>query len=271
MNIPAVSVILPAYNCEKYIAKAIESVLHQTFIDFEFIIINDGSTDETEFAILAFADPRIVYLKNPGNKGLIYSLNRAIALAHGKYIARMDADDICSLERLSKQKSFLDQNENIALVATTIDLINEQEVKTGTWELDRQTITPKQINRKMPYENCLAHPTVMIRSEIIKKFKYNKKQRNIEDYDLWLRLLNRGNQIAKINEPLLLYRMHEKSVTNVYLKKRNPFFLHIIMKMQFLRGEILSGYIKWFTIRVTMSAFIDLLKGAGKTIKNIFR
>jgi glycosyltransferase involved in cell wall biosynthesis len=95
MNVPAVSVILQAYNCEKFIGKAIQSVLQQTLTDFEFIIINDGSTDNTESIIHEFNDHRIVYLKNSKNEGLVSTLNKAIANANGKYIARMDADDIC--------------------------------------------------------------------------------------------------------------------------------------------------------------------------------
>src|SRR5262245_7986035 len=131
MNAPAISVILPAYNCEKFIGKAIQSVLQQTFSDFELIIINDGSTDNTETRIEEFNDPRVVYHKNPGNKGLIFTLNKAIELSQGRYIARMDADDSCLPERLAKQKDFLDHHENIAVTATTIDFINEKEEKKG--------------------------------------------------------------------------------------------------------------------------------------------
>ena len=271
MNTPAVSVILPAYNCEKYIGKAIESVLQQTFTDFEFIIINDGSTDNTELTILAFADQRIMYRKNPLNKGLVYSLNKAIDLANGKYIARMDADDICKPERLAKQTSYLDQNENITVLATTIDFINETEQKTGTWELDRRTVTAEQIKKQMPYENCIAHPSIMIRSEILKKLKYDLRQVNIEDYDLWLRLLSRGHVIDKINEPLLLYRIHEKTVTKLYLKKKNVFFKHLRMKRIFLAKEIFSGRINGFVLRVIVSAIVDFVKGTGKAIKNLSR
>jgi glycosyltransferase involved in cell wall biosynthesis len=267
MNVPAVSVILPAYNCEKYIAKAIVSVLHQTFTDFEFIIINDGSTDKTEFAIRAFSDPRIIYLKNPTNKGLVFTLNRCIGIAKGKYIARMDADDICLPERLAKQKSFLDQNENIGVVATTIEFINDQEEKTGSWELDRKTITSKQIKDQLLFKNCIAHPSVMMRARVLKELKYNEKQKNIEDYDLWLRVLNRGISIAKINEPLLLYRTHEDSVTTVYLKKKNVFFRHASMKIKFLSG----AKINWFSFRVAASLFPDMIKGLAKEIKNLFR
>ena len=268
MNVPAVSVILPAYNCEKFIGKAIQSVLQQTFKDFELIIINDGSTDNTESIIHTFIDQRIVYLKNPENKGLIYSLNRAISLAQGKYISRMDADDICLPERLEKQKIFLDQNNDIAVVACTIDLINDKEEKTGIWELDRQTITPEQIKKAMLNQNCIAHPTVMIRSEIIKKMKYKMYQKNIEDYDLWLRILSRGYKIAKLDAPLLLYRIHDASITTIHLKKINPFFKHFIMKIKFLDR---FSHISWFAVSVFGSAVMDLIKGVAKSIKNLFR
>jgi glycosyltransferase involved in cell wall biosynthesis len=267
MNAPAVSIILPAYNCEKFIGQAIESVLHQSFADFEFIIINDGSTDKTEMIILGYADPRIVYLKNPENKGLIFSLNRMIALAHGKYIARMDADDICHPQRIEKQKTFLDQNENIAVLATTVDFINEAGEKTGVWELDRQTITPVAIKKMMLHQNCIAHPTVMIRSELIKELKYSINQKNIEDYDLWLRVLNRGKIIGKLDEPMLLYRQHDDSVTSQHLKNKNPFFKHAKMKLKFLINDQFSV----FSLLVIFSLFLDLIKGIGKSIKNIFR
>ena len=267
MNVPAVSVILPAYNCEKFIGKAIQSVLQQTFTDFELIIINDGSTDNTGSIIQTFDDQRIVYLKNPGNQGLISTLNNAISYAKGKYIARMDGDDISLSERLAKQKVFLDQNENISVVASTIEFINDQEEKTGIWELDRQTITPTQIRRAILKQNCIAHPTVMMRSEIMKQLKYMDYQKNIEDYDLWLRLLNRGYKIAKLDEPLLLYRIHASSITSIHLKKRNPFFKHFLMKIKFLtRFRHVSG----FSFAVFGSAIMDLIKGIIKTIKNIF-
>lgn len=267
MNVPAVSVILPAYNCEKFIGKAIQSVLQQTFTDFELIIINDGSTDNTDAIIHTFDDQRIIYLKNSNNQGLIYTLNKAIAHANGKYIARMDADDICLQERLANQKAFLDQNKDITAIASTIEFINEQEEKTGIWELDRQTITPAQIRRAILKQNCIAHPTVMMRSEIIKQLKYKEYQKNIEDYDLWLRLLNCGYKIAKLDEPLLLYRTHDASVTSIHLKKANPFFKHFIMKTKFLTH---FGHISGFAFSVFGSAILDLIKGIIKAIKNIF-
>ncbi len=269
MNSPAVSVILPAYNCEKYIGKAIQSVLQQTFADLELIIINDGSTDKTESRILQFTDPRIIYLQNPQNKGLIYTLNRAIELAKGNYIARMDSDDICLQERLSKQKQYLDTHPETTMVASTINFIDANGNDKGIWPLDRKTISPAFISNKMPFENCIAHPTIMIRADILKKLKYNPRQVNIEDYDLWLRLLNRGYVIDKINEPLLWYRIHDDSITHVHLKKRNFFFKHLRMKRIFLAKEILSRRVNGFTLKVIASTIVDFIKGTGKEVKKI--
>jgi len=271
MNAPAVSVILPAYNCEKFIGKAIQSVLQQTLSDFELIIINDGSSDKTEFAILAFADPRIVYLKNETNSGLIFSLNKGIEIARGKYMARMDADDICMPSRLAKQMEYLDKHSETTMVASTISFIDTAGNDKGNWPLDRKAISPNFIRTKMPFENCIAHPSIMIRAAILKKLKYDPRQVNIEDYDLWLRLLSRGHVIDKINEPLLLYRIHDESITNLYLKKTNFFFKHLKMKRIFLAKEIFTGRMNGFILRVIASTFIDLIKGTGKAIKKIFR
>ena len=270
MNSPAVSVILPAYNCEKYIGKAIESVLQQTFTDFELIIINDGSTDNTERGILQFTDPRIIYLQNPENKGLIYTLNRAIELAKGNYIARTDSDDICLPERLARQKEYLDEHPETTMVASTISFIDANGNDKGIWPLDRKMISPSLIRNKMPFENCIAHPSIMIRADILKKLKYNPRQVNIEDYDLWLRLLNRGHVIGKINEPLLWYRSHDDSITQVHLRRKNFFFKHLRMKRIFLAREILSGRINGFTLKVIISTIVDFIKGTGKEVKKIF-
>lgn len=271
MNSPSISIILPAFNSEAFIAEAIRSLLSQTFTDFELIIINDGSTDRTEEIILSFSDPRIHYHRNQKNSGLICTLNKAIDLAKGKYIARMDADDICIPERLSIQKNFLDQNVDIAAVAAPVIFIDRAGKETGVWELDRQTLLPARIKKVMPYENCIAHPSVMIRGVVLKEFRYKDYQKNIEDYDLWLRLLNRGYAIGKTGMPLLLYRVHEASITGTSLKKKNFFFKHAAMKRKFLWHELKNGQINGFTIKVIVSFFLDLLKGTGKTVKSLFK
>lgn len=271
MNSPSISILLPAFNSEAFIAEAIRSLLNQTFADFELIIINDGSADRTEEIVLSFNDQRIQYHRNEKNSGLIYTLNKAIDLAKGEYIARMDADDICLPERLSTQKKFLDQHVAIAAVAAPVIFIDGKGKETGVWKLDRETILPARIKKVMPYENCIAHPSVMIRGVILKEFRYKTYQKNIEDYDLWLRLLNRGYTIGKTEIPLLFYRVHDASVTGTSLKKKNFFFKHAAMKRKFLWRELKKGQINGFTIKVIVSFFGDLVKGTGKSIKSLFK
>jgi glycosyltransferase involved in cell wall biosynthesis len=270
MNSPSISVLLPAYNSEAFIAEAVKSLLNQTWPDFELIIINDGSADRTEEIILSFSDPRIHYHRNEKNSGLIYTLNKAIDLSRGEYIARMDADDICLPERLYCQKKFLDQHTEISVAASTILFIDGTGKETGNWELDKKTVLPAQIKKTMPYENCIAHPSVMIRANVLREFRYKSYQENIEDYDLWLRLLNRGYVIGKTETPLLYYRVHDTSITGSALKKKNFFFTHAVMKVKFLWNEIKSGKINMFTFKVTVSVLIDILKGTGKSVKRIF-
>lgn len=267
MNSPSISIILPAFNSEAFIAEAIRSLLNQTYTGFELIIINDGSTDRTEEIILTFSDPRIHYHRNEKNSGLIYTLNKAIDLANGKYIARMDADDICLPERLSRQKDFLDQNDDIAAVAAPVIFIDGAGKETGIWKLDRETILPDRIKKVMPYENCIAHPSVMIRGAVLKEFRYKDYQKNIEDYDCWLRLLNRGYAIGKTEMPLLLYRVHDASVTGSYLKKKNQFFKVLSMKYKFLIKEIRAGHSSLFLLRVATAMIKDLAKGMAKSLK----
>src|SRR5690349_23996482 len=214
MNDPAISVLLPVHNGAPFLRKSIDSVLSQSFPDFELIIINDGSTDESAQIILSYNDERIRYVENERNIGLIESLNKGIELAKGQYIARMDADDICVSDRLLMQKKFLDENTDISFVATTVTYIDENEEITGFWDLDRETISEDLIRETMIRKNYISHPTVMGKSTDFKKLRYKPYQKNIEDYDLWLRALNRGLRIAKLPTPLLLYRQHSHSVTS---------------------------------------------------------
>lgn len=271
MSLPAVSILLPVYNSEKYLQQAIDSLLKQTFTDFELLIINDGSTDNSEKIIYSYSDQRIVYIKNQSNKGLIYTLNRGIELAKGKYIARMDSDDICAAERLQKQFDRIDKDPDTSVIGCHVSFINEHGKKTGDWKEDLETSTYHAIKQKMVWENCIAHPTVMMRSDIMKKYQYNENQKNTEDYDLWLRLLSDGYRIEKIGEKLLLYRIHEASITGSILRKSNPFFKQYNCKVKFLRKRILQG--KWgsFETKVLATTIHNGIMGIGKNIKGIIK
>lgn len=120
---PKISVVMPAYNAEKYIGEAIESILNQTFKDFEFIIINDGSVDHTKEIIREYNDPRIVLLENDKNRGIVLSLNKGLDAATGKYIARMDADDIALKNRFERQVEYLDEHKDIGVLGKVTDVV----------------------------------------------------------------------------------------------------------------------------------------------------
>lgn len=265
---PLVSIILPAYNSAKYLSLTIESLLNQTYTNFELLIIDDGSTDNTSQIIDSYKDSRIKHIKNDGNKGLIYTLNKGIELANGEFIARIDADDICLPKRLEKQVQFLEENKNIALVATQIQTIDEHGNNSGNWPLDIQKTTTTSIKKRMAWENCIAHPSIMFRAAIIKNYRYSIHQKNTEDYALWLELLADGFLIAKIPEQLLLYRVHTQSITVSFHRKRNSFFINFNTKGKFLQGRLSRLKFGIFETKVFITMLHDLLMGIGKEIKN---
>jgi len=216
MSAPLVTVLMPVYNAERFLKRAIESILAQTFTDFEFLIINDGSTDQSAAIIQSFADARITFVQNEKNCGVIDTLNKGIALAKGKYIARMDADDVSMPTRFERQVQYLEQHPKISVLATHIFQVNAEEEKLGTWDKDIQNNVPEDIFRTTAQTCCIAHPTVMMRTAIIADYLYNEKQKGSEDWDLWMRLLSDGKRIDKVPEFLLRYRMHAASVTAVH-------------------------------------------------------
>jgi len=267
MYLPLVSIILPAYNCERYIASAVNSILAQLYDRWELIIVNDGSTDGTRSILETFTDSRIRLLHNDGNKGLIYSLNRAIDAATGEYIARMDADDIATNDRIEKQVYWLMHHPQTAVVGTFIHIIDEAGNSKPDWALDRATAGHTALRKAMIRENCLAHPTIMARTEIMRQYKYAAVQKNIEDYDLWLRMLADGLIIEKVPQALLHYRDHATSVTSTYLKNKNPFYKNYCCKKKFLATRKQEG--KWgpFESAVRISMYRDRLMAFAKSIK----
>jgi glycosyltransferase involved in cell wall biosynthesis len=267
MWLPLVSIILPAYNCEKYIASSVTSIIEQVYDNFELIIINDGSTDKTASILNSLTDQRIRILHNDGNKGLIFSLNRAIDESRGEFIARMDADDIATNDRIEKQVHWLLHHPDTAVAGTFIKIIDENGLEKGDWKLDRATCSAKDIRKAMVRENCLAHPTIMARAGVLRKYKYHHSQRNIEDYDLWLRMLADGLIIEKLPQPLLHYRDHASSITGTYLKTQNPRYKNYLCKKKFLKERIQSK--KWtrFESAVAATMINDWFMAVGKSVK----
>ena len=203
---------MPVYNTKsQYLREAIDSILNQTFSDFEFIIINDGSTDPTvETTITSYIDPRIKYFKQK-NIGLIGTLNRGLDLAKGEFIARMDSDDISLPTRFAEQLDFFEKNPDISILGTWFEVFQGTEdvckhsTKVGLWELS--------------IDNQLGHPTVMWRCADLEKYglRYDPDYKAAEDYEFWSRAV-RYVKIANLDKILLKYRKHNECVSEVMLE-----------------------------------------------------
>jgi glycosyltransferase involved in cell wall biosynthesis len=243
-----------------------DAILAQTQADFELLVINDGSADDSENIIRSYSDSRIRYFHHP-NKGFAYTLNRGIGEARGKYIARIDADDICLPERFRKQAAWLEQRPATALVGCFITFIDEQGGKQGDWPEDRANATNAQIRRALPFVNCIAHPGVMVRTDVLRAFPYLDSQKYLEDYDMWLRLAGAGLVMEKVPEMLLLYRVHTASMTVSIIKKKNVFFRHFHCKRRYLAARLAKGRLNMFDLRVFAGMCKDLLTATGKNIK----
>ena len=209
---PLVSVILPAYNAEKYLRYSIESILSQTYKNIEFIIINDGSIDKTKEVIKSFEDERIIYLENNGNLGLIKSLNKGLRVSKGKYIARMDADDISLPDRLSHQIRFMERNSEVIVCGGQISKIDENGIIFS--KKKKFPCLDADIKRELFLSVPIVHPTVVMRSCILKdnKILYNENYIDAEDYKMWVDLLTYG-KFANLESTCLLYRISSTQIT----------------------------------------------------------
>lgn len=208
---PKISVILPVYNGERFLREAIESILNQTFKDFELILVNDGSTDRSEEIMKSYQDHRIVRLDNGENLGLSKSYNRAIERARGEYIARMDADDVSDPKRLERQLSFLKRHPHVDIVGSGIVFIDENGQSRGQKHPQEDHAL---IKFSSLFSTPMMHPTIMGKTSVFKTYHYNEGLHNSEDYELWSRLLFESKtHFANIWEQLLKYRVFPHSFT----------------------------------------------------------
>jgi glycosyltransferase involved in cell wall biosynthesis len=265
---PLVSVILPVYNAEPFLRESLDSIVNQTYANLEIIIVNDGSTDGSKDIIASYEDKRIVYIQHTENKGLIASLNEAIQKSTGEYILRMDGDDISFSNRIEKQMQFLFENKSIDIVGAHALFFKDNIASPiNNWALDLKTNSPAEIKSALVWENCIIHPSICMRSEIAKSLLYDTAQVNYEDYDLWLRAVANKFSIAKINEPLLYYRVQEKSITQLAIRKSNFYFQKAGVKFRFFKKCFSKGKINVFVVSVFLTLFTDLVMGIGKALK----
>lgn len=209
---PIISVLMAVYNGEKYLEQSVQSILGQSFTDFEFLIINDGSTDNTVSMIESYGDPRIRLHTNEKNLGQINSLNVGLKLAEGKYVARMDADDYAMPERLEKQLEFIQKEQEYSVVGTDCLVIKETGEKhsvskgQSNWEDIVLTLLGK---------SPLNHVSVLMnREDVLSIDGYRPEYRISADFDLWSRMVRHGYRITTIHKALSAYRIAENSLSN---------------------------------------------------------
>lgn len=217
---PMVSVILPVFNAAPYLRSAIDSILGQTYDNFELIIINDGSTDDSEPIISSYTDHRIIQITNPSNLGLVYSLNIGINSAKGEYIARMDADDISQPDRLSTQVAFLSTNPDYGMCGTFYEVIDNLGNKVHKVNLPE---TDRDLRTYLNFGNCFCHSTVMFRTDLTKRYRYEQERFLIEDYQLWYNI-SKECKIRILPVYTLLYRVHDD---NISTRKREQMLIRL--------------------------------------------
>ncbi len=214
---PAISVIMPAYNAEKYIASAIDSILLQTFKDFELIIVDDSSTDKTWDIVKKYIKgKRIIASRNNKNLKLSKTLNAAIEKSRGKYLARMDADDWSYPNRLDKQYKFMEKYKNVGIVGGQMEIVKEDGTSMGK---RRYAKDDKSLRKNIFWFSPFSHPLIMIRKSILDRVgMYNPQFNPAEDYELYFRI-GKISKFANLPETLLKYRVIAKSMTTGSTKK----------------------------------------------------
>lgn len=217
-TVPTVSVLIPVYNAEAYLAESIRSILNQTFSDFELILLDDASTDNSVEIIKSFTDKRIRFCQNEQNLGISGSRNRLMDLARGKYLAVMDNDDISLPQRLEKQVAFLEKHSNISIVGTWCRLFSNaaprsflQKIKKFIVNFGWEWHQPAAPDIKDALKGSVVmHSAAMLRREDLLKhnIRYNQNYTPAEDYDLWKQAFFAGLKLANIQEVLFLYHLH---------------------------------------------------------------
>jgi len=232
--IEEITVLMSVYNGEKYLREALDSVLNQTFKNFEFLIINDGSTDKTERILKSYNDPRIKIVNNKKNIGLTKSLNKGLKLAKGKYVARMDADDISLPERLKIQLKFMEENGKFGLVGSWATLIDKKGVPLEVWQTNYY---PEDIFYMLNFRNCLTHSSTMFRKDLVLDLGgYNEKILRSQDYDLWQRLSKKG-KIYLIKKCLIKLRRTPFNISSKFNNEQQETVFKIVKQ----NLELLTG------------------------------
>jgi len=275
MSTPEISVIMSVYNGEEYIAEAIESVIGQSFTDWELIIVNDCSTDGTADILDDFAkkDSRVKVHTNEVNLRLPKSLNKAISFAEGKYIARMDADDVCLPDRFEKQFAFMENNGDIALSSCRFMTLKKEGIASGGCG---GRVDSNALSARLLFTNPILHPGIIAKADVMKELKYDETLTCTEDLELWIRFVISGHKIEILPEYLMLYRIHDKQITSTtiarqrdeVLRIQSKYFPHLLTDMDDRFREFYINGI-YFTDDRNVDKFKEFFKWAKKNNKKI--
>ncbi|MGE5699638.1 MAG: glycosyltransferase family 2 protein [Deltaproteobacteria bacterium] len=209
-RIPKVTVFMPVYNGEKYIRHAIDSVLRQSFMDFELLIINDGSTDDSVEIIRSYRDHRIRILHNESNSGLVQTRNRGIREASAEYIALLDSDDIAFPNRLEEQLSFMEGHPGYGFVGSWVELIDENGESAG--DVIKYILPPDYISSAMLFSNYFAQSAIFLKKSALPNEAYRSDFPLAEDYDLWVRMSDKV-KCWNLQKTLTRYRVHSEGIS----------------------------------------------------------
>lgn len=212
---PKVTVLMPVYNSAQYLVEAINSILNQTWSDFEFLIIDDASEDDSLKIINSFNDKRIRIIHNEVNLKLVGALNKGVDLARGDYIVRMDSDDISLPFRLWEQVKFMDKNPDIGISGGWLQNFGANDIVT------HYPVSDEEIRATMPFRNPFAHPSMIMRRNFLNHYnlRYNMDYAYVEDYELWIRC-SKLTKMANIEKVLVLYRFGHSSISSTHGEKQ---------------------------------------------------
>ena len=260
---PLVTIAIPVYNCERTIQKAIKSVLVQSFSDYELLIYDDGSSDNTINIIEEFSDPRIRLFKDGSNKGIASRLNQLIELASGDYFLRMDGDDMMFPDRVEKQVSYLQENPDVDIVGSSAVVIDEYDniigKRGGTCRLGSFDDLFKSAR--------FIHPTVAGKTGWFRRWKYDENLSGCEDMDLWIRSY-KESVFSDYNEPLLFYREPLKIRLKTYLRRQK-----LLLKYSWSRRNLMDHryYIVMQSCKLVVSSVVAIILHIAQCDKKIIK
>lgn len=247
-EMPLVSIIIPCYNCEAYVEDAVNSMMNQTYPNTEIIIVNDFSSDLTGTILehICRKNRGIRLYNHSENQGLIYTLNELIGLAKGKYIARMDGDDVSEPSRIEKQVKYLEKNKNCVACGTLANFIDQDGILVGKSNLP---VSEGENRYFLKFYSTLIHPSVMIRKNVAVENLYDYHFLHCEDYELWVRLVYQKNyNIANIDEYLFNYRITDTGITSKHNREQHILSAEIIKKYKVVPTNFIEVHNEIFFI-----------------------